>query len=182
MWRNLLALVAAVALVASSPAWAKDSKARSREKIDRNAKDALARLFEESRGARTLYDDAYGYAVFSNFKVSLGVTGGGGRGVAVEKGSGKRTYMSMGTGGLNVGLGAQKYQVVFLFQTRQVFESFVEKGWQAETGANAVAGPLGANAGAAFRNGMAVYQLTQGGLMLQADVTGTKYWKDADPN
>ena len=147
-----------------------------------NAKDALSRLFEESPGAKTLYGEAYGYAVFTNFKVSLGFTGGGGRGVAVDKASGKRTYMNMGTGGLNVGLGAQKYQVVFLFQTRQVFESFVEKGWQAETGANAVAGTAGANAGAAFRNGLAVYQLTQGGLMLQADISGTKYWKDSDLN
>ena len=49
--------------------------------------------------------------------------------------------------------------------------------WEAEASANAVAGDKGANAGTVFRNGMAVYQLTEAGLMVQADISGTKYWK-----
>ena len=155
----------------------KASKAEKSAKIDAKAGKTLNRLFEKSPKAKTLYDKAYGYAVFGNWKFSLVVTGGGGRGVAVEKTSGARTYMNMGTGGLNLGLGGQKYQVVFLFEDAQTFDMFVDQGWEAEASANAVAGDKGANAGTAFRNGMAVYQLTAGGLMLQADISGTKYWK-----
>ncbi len=106
-------------------------------------------------GVKKLYDKSYGYAVFDNTKISFGLTGGGGTGVAVEKASKARTYMRMGTGGLALGLGAQVYQVVFLFQTRDTFTNFIEKGWEAEASANAVAGKAGANAEATFRNGVA---------------------------
>lgn len=149
-----------------------------REGTDLMAKETLTRLLEESSSAKKLFDKAYGYAVFSNLKVSLGITGGGGSGVAVNKETGERTYMNMGTGGLNLGLGAQKYQVVFFFQTEEPFRYFVDKGWKADASANAVAGTKGANVDAQFVNGMAVYQLTEAGLMLQADISGTKYWKN----
>jgi lipid-binding SYLF domain-containing protein len=148
-----------------------------RAKIDSNERDTLKRLFEENDKAKRLFDRAIGYAVFDNTKVSLGLTGGGGAGVAVDKGSGKRTYMKMGTAGLNLGLGAQVYQIVFLFEDAETLSNFIEKGWEADASANAVAGTAGANAEATFRKGMAIYQLTQGGLMLQADISGTKYWK-----
>ena len=84
--------------------------------------------------------------------------------------------MKMATGGLNVGLGGQSYDLVFLFQDRPTFERFVDEGWEADASANAVAGPKGANAETSFRNGVAVFQMTRGGLMLQADISGTKYW------
>ena len=151
-----------------------------RAKLDAMAAETLAELFSENAGAKKLFDQAYGYAVFSNIKISLGLTGGGGNGVAVA-GDG-RTYMRMGTGGVNFGLGGQKYQVVFLFENSDVFRSFVDNGWQADASANAAAGKAGANAGTSFRNGMAVYQITDKGLMLQADLSGTKYWKNKKLN
>ncbi len=150
---------------------------RKRLRIDRNERDTLKRLFEQNDKAQRLFDSAVAYAVFDNTKVSLGVTGGGGAGVAVDKQDGKRTYMKMGTAGLNFGLGAQVYQIVFLFEDRGTFTSFIDKGWEADASANAVAGTAGVNAEATFTKGVAIYQLTQAGLMLQADISGTKYWK-----
>jgi lipid-binding SYLF domain-containing protein len=160
----------------------KKKAGEKRAKIDAMSKETLDRLFEEFPKSRKLYESAYGYAVFDNTKVSLMITGGGGVGVAVNRGSGNRTYMKMATAGLNLGLGAQVYQVVFLFEDAQTFDTFVNTGWEAEASANAVAGPAGANAGTVFRNGMAVYQFTEGGLMLQADISGTKYWKSKKLN
>lgn len=180
----VLICVAAAATAAMAGDSGKDEmKARqSRERIDLEAKSTLERLFAENESAKTLYDKAYGYAVFDNLKLSLFISGGGGKGVAVEKESGSRTYMNMGTAGLNLGLGGQKYQVVFLFEVKERFDNFVEKGWQADASANAVAGTAGANIGAKFVNGMAVYQFTEAGLMLQADIAGTKYWKSDNLN
>ena len=156
----------------------KASKAqKKRQKIDATARETLETLFSKSPKAHDLYGKAYGYAVFSNLKISLGLTGGGGAGVAVDKSSKRRIYMKMGTAGLNLGLGGQKYQVVFLFQDGRTFNDFVTKGWQADVSANAVAGTAGLNAESTFTNGIALFQLTQGGLMLQADISGTKYWK-----
>ncbi len=155
---------------------------QGREKIDLEAKQTLNRLFEENEAAKTLYDKAYGWAVFDNLKLSLVISGGGGKGVAVQRESGNRTYMNMGTVGLNLGLGGQKYQVVFLFEAKKTYDDFVDKGWQADASANAVAGTSGANLGAKFVNGMAIYQFTEAGLMLQADIAGTKYWKSKSLN
>lgn len=161
----------------------KDKKLQEkREKIDTMARETLDHLFKDSSKAKELYDRSYGYAVFDNTRVTFGLTGGGGHGVAVEKDNGERTYMRMGTAGLAVGIGAQVYQVVFLFQDQKTFHNFVEKGWKAEGSANAVAGKAGANAEANFTNGMAVYELTDAGLMLQADISGTKYWKNDNLN
>jgi len=97
--------------------------------------------------------------------------------VAVNSATGQRTYMKMGTGGIGLGLGGQSYQIVFFFETQQAFDRFVTKGWQADASANAAAGTKGANETASFSNGVAVFQLTNKGLMAQADVSGTKYWK-----
>jgi lipid-binding SYLF domain-containing protein len=157
--------------------WKATKHESKREKIDAMADEAPKELFAKSDKAKGLYDESYGYAVFDNLKLSFGIAGGGGVGVAVDKSSGKRTYMKMGTAGVSLGLGGQKYQVVFLLQDKTTFDSFINKGWEAGGSANAVAGKAGANAGATFINGMAIYQLTEGGLMLQADVSGTKYWK-----
>jgi lipid-binding SYLF domain-containing protein len=181
-WVTALSAVALCAsfhagLLAASQAEKTSKYQKKRDKIDENAAQSLKRLFEESDKAQRLYDRAVAYAVFDNTKVSLGLTGGGGAGVAVDKKTGNRTYMKMGTAGLNLGLGAQVYQIVFLFEDRQTFDDFVNKGWAADASANAVAGTAGANAETNFTKGMAVYQLTQGGLMLQADISGTKYWK-----
>ncbi len=189
MTKRLFALFAALLIVSlPGPVVGKaeaeeGTKAETKHaKINQRAQETLSRLFEESPRAKELYGRAHGYAVFTIIKVSLAFTGGGGGGVAIEKGTNRRTYMKMATGGLNFGLGGQKYRVVFLFENKRTFDSFVEKGWEAEASANAVAGRAGANAEANFRNGLAVYQLTQGGLMLQADISGTKYWKNQNLN
>ena len=57
-----------------------------------------------------------------------------------------------------------------------------EKGWQAEATASAVAGETGAEAKTDFSNGMAIYQITDTGLMAFADIAGTKYWKNKKLN
>lgn len=177
-------MIATVLLVvlSASPASASAKTDAKKAELNRMAKDTLKSLQDKRSNTKGMYDRAYGYAVFSNVKVSLMISAGGGAGVAVEKAGERRTYMKMGTAGLNIGLGAQKYQVVFFFENKKVFDNFVDKGWQADANANAVAGTAGANAEAAFKNGIAVYQITQAGLMLQADIAGTKYWKNKKLN
>ena len=161
----------------------KDLKADAKKaKIDDTAKQALDEVFAKSKNAKGLYDKSYGWAVFDNLKIALGWSGGGGNGVAVNKSSGARTYMKMGTVGVGLGLGAQSYQVVFLFQDEETFQNFVEKGWQADATAQAAAGTAGVGGQTGFVNGIAIYQLTDKGLMASADIAGTKYWKNKKLN
>ena len=67
-------------------------------------------------------------------------------------------------------------------ETDKAFTSFVEKGWKAEAGARAAAGTEGASADTTFSNGLAIYQMTEKGLMANADISGTKYWKNKKLN
>ena len=155
---------------------------RSRQEIDDMASSTMERLFAEKPSANELFDRSYGYAVFDTRKMSFLITTGFGAGVAVDKEAGKRTYMKMATAGANIGLGAQLYQVVFLFETESRFRHFVDEGWDAGASGSAAVWDEGANLEATFKNGLAVYQFTEKGLMLAADLTGTKYWKDDELN
>src|SRR5262245_19475780 len=58
------------------------SAAEKRAKLDGIAKSTMERLFSESEEAKNLYERSYGFAVFDNSKVSLGLSGAGGSGVA----------------------------------------------------------------------------------------------------
>ena len=58
----------------------------------------------------------------------------------------------------------------------------MEKGWQADGSGTAAAGTATANAGASFVNWIAIYQITDAGVMAHADIAGTKYWRDKKLN
>ena len=153
-----------------------------RAEIDKVADEALKEVTTKNEKAKAAFEKAAGWAVFDNLKVTFILSGGGGSGVAVNKSTGARTYMKMGTGGLALGLGAQKYQVVMLFENAKVLADFITKGWKAESGASAAAGTAGANVDTVFKDGIAIYQITEAGLMASADIAGTKFSVDKDLN
>ena len=159
-----------------------ETPSQARSEIDSSAEAALARLFRESSAAKGQFDAAAGYAVFDTRKLSLIISTGTGSGVAVDKSSGKRTYMKMATGGLNIGGGVKFYQVVFLFPDKVTLNDFVESGWSADTDAAAESGKEGVHVGVQLKNGVIVHSLSDKGLVLAASLTGTKYWKDDDLN
>jgi len=154
----------------------------TREKIDKMSADTLESLFSETPQAKKLYDISYGYAVFDTRKFSFMITTGTGAGMAKVRGEGKPIYMKMATGGVNVGLGAEIFQLVFIFEDKSAFDLFVDQGLQAGSSANAVLGEDGEHAAVHFVDGVAIFQLTEKGLKLSADLTGTKYWKNSDLN
>ena len=174
---SLLCVVLFVAGASVALAEGEDKAAKKRAKIDGRSNEVLEQVLGESPRAKELYQKAMGYAIFDNTKAALVISGGGGSGVAVDKASGARTYMKMGTAGVGFGIGVKKYQVIMLFENEKVFRNFVKNGWQADTQAGAAAGTKGAAAKTTFHDGMAVFVRTKKGLMASADVSGTKYWK-----
>ena len=187
--RKAIVMIGALCLVvwagqlgAQDTSWEDLDKQAKQAKIDEVAKESLDEVMKGSEAAKELFNNSYGWAAFDNLKIAFGISGGGGNGVAVNKSSGARTYMKMGTVGVGLGLGAQKYQVVFLFQDEKTFRNFVDKGWQADASAQASAGTAGAGAQAGFVNGIAIYQVNETGLMARADIAGTKYWKNKKLN
>ena len=179
----VIALLTIALALPATPVFAEeDWKSMKQEskamKIKEEAKASLNELFADNPKAKELYARSYGWAAFSNLKLALGFSGGGGNGVAVVKETGEKTFMKMGTAGVGLGLGVNKYDVIFLFQDKQTFDNFVNKGWQADAGATAAAGKAAADVKTNFVNGLAIYQITEKGLMANADIAGTKYWKN----
>jgi lipid-binding SYLF domain-containing protein len=158
-----------------------DPRATRRE-IDAVAASTLSNVVASSAGARELFEKSYGYAVFDSRKASFLITTGRGVGVAIRKSDVKKTYMHVASAGVNVGAGLQFYQGLFLFETADAFNRFINQGWQADATAGATLGKTTLEAQAKFTNGMAYYQISETGVMLDADLTGTKYWKSKELN
>lgn len=151
---------------------------QTRVKIDSMAQRTLERLFTEVPQSQTLYEQAAGYAVFDTRKFSFLITSGFGAGVLIDNASGSRTYMKMATGGANVGMGAEFHQLVFLFEKPKDLADFVAGRLETGSEASATAGTVAEGLSMRFVDGVAVYKLTESGLKLTLDITGTRYWKD----
>jgi lipid-binding SYLF domain-containing protein len=153
-----------------------------RRELDATADTTLRRLFVTIPQSKALFERSYGYAVFDNHKTAFFLATGSGSGVAVQKDSGQRTYMRMGSVGANLGAGVQFYHSVFFFETERAFRTFVYSGWEATTAADASVGKAAVDAELKFNGGMAFFNLADSGALLSVSIAGTKYWVSEDLN
>ena len=166
-----------------------DTQDEKRAVVRKDRDEILAKLYAAHPDAKEKIQKAAGYGTFNNKNMNLFLLSSGrGYGMVVDK-SGKETFMSMGSLGGGVGLGAKDLSVVFIFKNADVIKKFVDSGWQfgGEADATAKAGEKGggvAKEGAVDTgaNLFEIYQMTDTGVALQATVAGTKYWKDKDLN
>ena len=147
----------------------------------------LAQLYETNPEAKADVENAVGYAVFDatgiNVILLVGVKG---KGIAVENSSNKVTYMDMVRAGSGPGIGYKNYRMVFVFKSKKVFDTFTTVGMDAGASADATMkmGGQGTEAAYAksFNPNVKVYQITDTGLLLQANWGGTKFLKDKKLN
>jgi lipid-binding SYLF domain-containing protein len=164
-----------------------DNPDEQRKTIQTMKQDTLNDLYTYHSAAKESVANAVGYAVFSNTGINLLLLStANGWGVAHNNGTGKETYMKMWSGGVGVGAGVKDFRGIFVFTTKDAFETFVESGWQAGAQADAAA-KAGEKGGAADSSidvapGVELYQLTKNGIAVQVTVQGTKYWKNDDLN
>ena len=156
--------------------------AEARKEVDAATRNTLDKLIINNKKAHTLYDIAYGYAVFDSRKFSFLLSTGSGTGVAVEKESGQRTYMHMAKAGANLGAGVQYFDLVFFFEDKKSFDQFVDVGLEAGASLSAGYGEDSLNKDARFIEGLAVFKVVETGIMAGVDLTGTKYWKSKELN
>lgn len=156
-----------------------------RQYIQQTENDVLRELYQLQPDLRGDVAKAPGYAVFSNVNVNLlFASASTGYGVAVHNG-GQRTYMKMGEVGVGLGLGVKDFRALFIFDSPEVADRFVNQGWSFGGHADAAAKAQDkgvAVGGEVVVDGMRVYQLTESGIALQATLKGTKYWKDRELN
>jgi lipid-binding SYLF domain-containing protein len=131
---------------------------------------------KKDKSAADLIGSAYGHAVFDTTKGGFIVTGAGGTGVAMRKNGSDPVYMHLGAGGVGLGAGLENYKFVILFENEDTYKRFIDGEWSGGATAQAAAGRDGAAVVGKFNNGVAVYHITDKGLIAQADVTGVKFW------
>jgi len=147
--------------------------------------EVLTELYKLYPQSEQQIASAPGYAVFSNAHINIIFASyTDGYGVVQEK-SGKQTYMKMREAGLGLGLGAKDFRAVFIFKNKSTLDRFINSGWEFGGHADAAAKTSdrgSAVGGEALVDHIIIYQITKSGLVLQASIKGTKYWKDEELN
>ena len=171
-------------IAAPSPAKTKEQK---RAEARTAAEQTLARLYRARPSVKPIIKVAAGYAAFSNFGMKILIAGGGkGQGIAFDNATKKVTYMKMLEVQAGLGMGVKKFRTIFVFETKDAMNHFVNNGW--EFGGQATAAAKTGDKGGAYQGATAVmpgvwmYQLTDKGLALELTGKGTKYYKDDDLN
>lgn len=80
------------------------------------------------------------------------------------------------------GFGAHQFKNIFLFDTQDALDSFVNSGWEFG-GSGAAAAQTGtqgggASLGVSVSPGVTMYQISGTGAIVGVSVTGAKYYKD----
>lgn len=179
-------LLALICILAFSTQ-AETDKEKQQKQVRSMAQDTLQRLYKTEPKSKVAVRHATGYAVFSDVGVKILFAGSGnGKGIAVNNRNKRETFMKMLELQAGLGMGVEKFRVVFVFDNEKAFEGFVNSGWEfgEQAAAAAKAGDKGgAMSGAvSVSNGVWMYQLTDKGLAVEISATGTKYYKDDDLN
>jgi lipid-binding SYLF domain-containing protein len=163
------------------------TKAEQQAEVRKMESETLARLYKTAPGSKAAIEKAAGYAVFSNFGMKILFAGGGsGEGVAVDNKTKKAVFMKMAEVQAGLGLGVKKFRLVWVFDSKDALDKFVNSGW--EFGGQASAAAKAGDKGGSYQGALAVspgvwlYQLTDTGLAAELTAKGTKYYKDGDLN
>lgn len=186
VWLAVVIVAVSAGLLMPATATA-DSKAEQQAAIRKATTETLGRLYAVQPAAKKAIQSAAGYAVFSNFGMKLGFAGGGsGKGVAVDQKTKKETFMKMVEAQAGLGLGIKKFRLVWIFESKDALDRFVDSGWElgGQFGAGAKMGDQGlAAAGAvSVSPGVWLYQITDDGIAAEITAKGTKYYKADDLN
>ena len=168
-------------------ALAVDKREDKQNQIRKVAQDTLQRLYKADPKTKAAVERAAGYAVFSDLGVKILLAGSGtGHGIAVNNKSKQEIFMKMLELQAGLGVGVQKFRVVFIFDTEKAFDHFVNSGWEFG-GQSTVAAKTSDRGGAlegavSVSDGVWMYQLTDKGLAAEITVKSSKYSKDSDLN
>ncbi len=157
------------------------SPAAKRQSINAEVDNALSRLYAQVPESRSLVSQARGVLVFPAV-VSAGFVVGGSYGQgALRERNATTGYYSTAAGSVGLLAGADSKAVYLLFTTQEALDKFkASKGWTAGADANVSVLNVGANVGIdtqTVRQPVVGYVLTNGGLMANLSLDGTKVTK-----
>src|SRR5262249_51221554 len=109
------------------------TKAQKQAAIRKEAQKTLAKLYKIHPGTKSTIQKAAGYAEFDSFGMNIFVLSTArGKGVAVSNQDKKETFMKMISVGAGLGIGAKDFRLVFVFETPEGLNNFINSGWDAD--------------------------------------------------
>jgi lipid-binding SYLF domain-containing protein len=186
--RRMLGMAATMVLLALTGPVRAQSVQEQRDDIRATVNDTLSRLYAAQPSAKLAIANAAGYGVFNDFGMKILFAGGGtGKGLVVNNRTKKETFMKMIEVQAGLGLGVNKYRLVWVFERASDLDQFINQGW--ELGAQAtVTAQLNGQGAQGFAGAMSVtpgvwlYQLNDEGLAVDFTAGGTKYFRDNELN
>jgi lipid-binding SYLF domain-containing protein len=164
----------ALALILTMPASAEYPVAVSLAKDESDAAAVIAKFKEKDPGLAKVFDQSAGYVVFPTVaKGGLGIGGARGKGYVYQH---SRLIGNSTLTQLTVGLqaGGQAYSEVIFLKDKAALENFKRGKLKLDAQASAVALTERVSADLAYRNGVAIVTMAEGGLMYEASVGGQK--------
>jgi lipid-binding SYLF domain-containing protein len=143
--------------------------------LQSEASEAIEKMKEADPTLQTFFDKSYGYAVLPKiFKGAFLAGFAYGKGEVYEKGE-MVGYcdMKQASGGLS--LGGEFYREIIFFREQADFEKFISGEYTFAAQVTGVAIKWGAAAKADYKDGMAVFIMTDVGAMVDASLGGQKF-------
>jgi lipid-binding SYLF domain-containing protein len=164
----------AIAFTRAMPAAAENPAVIAEARDESDAAAVIAKFKEKDPGLSKVFAQSAGYVVFPTVaKGGLGIGGARGKGYAYQGGRliGRSTLTQ-----LTVGLqaGGQAYSEVIFFKDAAALENFKRGHLKLDAQASAVALTERISADLAYREGVAIVTMAEGGLMYEASVGGQK--------
>lgn len=185
----LLVCVVAVPAFAENDAVSPAEAAKERKAILAMRDATLKRLYKVKPSVRNEIAKAEGYAVFdANQANVILLVAGNGDGVLVDNATGQNTFMTMKRLGTGPGLGFKKYKQVLVLKSRKLVDTFKTVGADVSASGDATIKlsehqeGKGADHVVSLDPMVSVYQLTDRGVLLQANWGGMAYLPNAALN
>ena len=185
----LLACVVAVPAFAGNDVVSPAEAAKERKAILAMRDATLKRLYKVKPSVRNEIAKAEGYAVFdANQANVILLVAGNGDGVLVDNATGQNTFMTMKRLGTGPGLGFKKYKQVLVLKSRKLVDTFKTVGADVSASGDATIKlsehqeGKGADHVVSLDPMVSVYQLTDRGVLLQANWGGMAYLPNAALN
>jgi lipid-binding SYLF domain-containing protein len=171
---STVVLVAVAVLLVTGCATAPRT-AEGKAELNTKVQKAMDRAVKSDPGLKKFFDEAAGYAVFPTVgKGAVGVGGAYGRGELYEAGQ-LAGYCTLTQASIGLALGGQAYTELIFFETQAALDRFKTGNFAFAAQASAVALKSGASANAKYTDGVAVFTMSQAGLMYEASIGGQKF-------
>ena len=145
------------------------------KKLIQKAEDAKIEFIRTEPLLKSIFDKAYGYAIFPNVgKGAMVVGAAAGNGPTFEKGK-LIGIASMTQVTIGFQTGGQAYREVIFFENKKALDRFKSNNIEFSAQASAIALTKGALANVKYIDGVMIFAQTKGGLMYEASLGGQQF-------